>query len=173
MKTLKKVLFLLLILLLTACNDDSVAYTDFQSESMGISFEYPEAWVLDDNMLEVNVATDESLFTTSTADFSGGAVANVSTFPPEAMGSDVTTAVTQFAAFIGAGETAEQIGDVETLTINGHEAARASITLTAQTKMDITMIQGDEQIVLVAGVYDDEQYQPQLQHVAESLAFTP
>ena len=154
---MKQFLFILALLFLIACGG-SVAYSAYSNETMGISFEYPESWALDANALEVNVATDESLFAADTANFNGGAVANISTFPVEVIGADIVTALNQFAGFVAASEEAELGREVATLTINGRDAAQATVNLAENTTMIVTMIRGDEQVVLIAAVYDEAQY---------------
>ena len=167
---MKQFLFVLGLIFLLACRD-SVAYSAYRNETMGISFEYPESWALDANALEVNVATDENLFAANTANFSGGAVANVSILPVDVIGDDIVTALNQFAGFVAASEEAEQAEEVATLTINGREAAQTTVNLAENTTMIVTMIRGDEQVVLIAAVYDEAQYADMLTHVAESVTF--
>jgi hypothetical protein len=168
---LKKLLFLLALLLLPACTG-SVAYSTYESEAMGFSFEYPQSWALDANELEVNVATDESLFAANRADFNGGAVANISPLPAEVIGGDIVTGLTQFAGFVAASAETEQVGEVATLMINGHDAAQATVNLAEDTTMIVTMIRGNEQVLLIAAVYDEAQYAEILAHVVESVTFT-
>lgn len=161
----------LCLLLLSACNSGAVMYSTYDSESLGVSFEYPEAWAVNANELEVNVATDESLFAANTADFNSGAVINISTVPIEAIGGDMVTALTQFVSFITAGEEAEQVGEMETLVINGHNAVQATMNLAENTTMIVTMVGGNEEVVLLAAVYDEAQYADMLTHVVQSVTF--
>jgi hypothetical protein len=168
--SLKRFLFVFTLLLLSACSG-SVAYSTFDSEEMGVSFEYPETWALDANALEVNVATDESLFAANRANFNGGAVANISTVPIEAIGGDMVAALNQFVDFVASSEEAEREGEMEMLVINGRNAVQSAVNLGENTTMIVTMIGGDEQVVLIAAVYDDGQYAEMLTHVVESVAF--
>jgi hypothetical protein len=167
---LKRFLFIFTLLLLPACSG-SVAYSTFDSEEMGVSFEYPESWALDADALEVNVATDESLFAANRANFNGGAVANISTVPIEAIGGDMVAALNQFVDFVASSEEAEREGEMEMLVINGRNAVQSAVNLGENTTMIVTMIGGDEQVVLIAAVYDDGQYAEMLTHVVESVAF--
>jgi hypothetical protein len=162
----------LCLLLLAACTNDAVVYSTYDSETMGISFEYPESWALDANALEVNVATDESLFAANTADFNNGAVVNISTVPIEAIGGDMVTALNQFVGFLTSSEEAEQVGEMETLVIHGHNAVQSTVNLAENTTMIVTMIGGDEDVVLLAAVYDEAQYTDLLMHVVQSVTFT-
>lgn len=141
------------------------------SEALGISFEYPESWIVEANALEVNVATDESLLAANTADFNGGAVINISTVPMEAIGGNMVTALTQFVDFVTANEEAEQVGELETMVINDHNAVQATVSLGENTTMVITMMGGNEVAVLLAAVYDDAQYADMVTHVIESVTF--
>jgi hypothetical protein len=167
---LKRFLFVFTLLLLSACSG-SVAYSTFDSEEMGVSFEYPESWALDANALEVNVATDESLFAANRANFNGGAVANITTLPIEAIGGDMVAALNQFVDFVASSEEAEREEEMEMLVINGRNAVQSTVNLGENTTMIVTMIGGDEQVVLVAAVYDDGQYADMLTHVVESVTF--
>jgi hypothetical protein len=167
---LKRFLFVFTLLLLSACSG-SVAYSTFDSEEMGVSFEYPESWALDANALEVNVATDESLFAANRANFNGGAVVNITTLPIEAIGGDMVAALNQFVDFVASSEEAEREGEMEMLVINGRNAVQSTVNLGENTTMIVTMIGGDEQVVLVAAVYDDGQYADMLTHVVESVTF--
>jgi len=168
--SLKRFLFVFTLLLFPACSG-SVAYSTFDSEEMGISFEYPESWALDANALEVNVATDESLFAANRANFNGGAVANISTVPIEAIGGDMVAALNQFVDFVASSEEAEREGEMEMLVINGRNAVQSTVNLGENRTMSVTMIGGDEQVVLIAAVYDDGQYAEMLTHVVESVTF--
>jgi hypothetical protein len=168
---LKRVLFVVLGLLLGPACRNSVAYSTYASETMGISFEYPESWALDDNVREVNVATDESLFAADRANFKTGALVNVSTLPTEMIGGDMVAALTQFVNFVVANQGAEQVGEMEMLVINSHNAVQATMSLAENTTMIVTMIGGDEAVVLLAAVYDEAQYADVLTHVVESVAF--
>ena len=168
--SLKRFLFVFTLLLLPACSG-SVAYSTFDSEEMGVSFEYPESWALDADALEVNVATDESLFAANRANFNGGAVANISTVPIEAIGGDMVAALNQFVDFVASSEEAEREGEMEMLVINGRNAVQSTVNLGENRTMSVTMIGGDEQVVLIAAVYDDGQYAEMLTHVVESVTF--
>lgn len=170
-ENLRRVLFVVLgLLLLPACRD-SVVYSTYASEEMGISFEYPESWALDANALEVNVATDESLFAANRANFNGGAVVNITTVPIEAIGGDMVAALNQFVDFVASSEEAEREGEMEMLVINGRNAVQSTVNLGENTTMIVTMIRGGEQVVLIAAVYDDGQYADMLTHVVESVTF--
>ena len=169
---MRRIVFVTLLwLLLPACNQDAVRYSTYDSEALGISFEYPEAWALEANELEVNVATDESLFAANAAAFNSGAVVNFSSVPLEAIGGDMATALTQFVNFISANEEAEQVGEMETMVINNHTAVQATVNLGESRTMIVTMIGGNEEAVLIAAVYDEAQYADMLAHVIESVTF--
>ena len=167
---MRRYLFVLGLLFLSACSD-ALAYSTYVSEALGISFEYPESWIVEANALEVNVATDESLLAANTADFNGGAVINISTVPMEAIGGNMVTALTQFVDFVTANEEAEQVGELETMVINDHNAVQATVSLGENTTMFITMMGGNEVAVLLAAVYDDAQYADMVTHVIESVTF--
>lgn len=170
---MRKVVWVFFWLLLTACANDGVAYARHESEALGIAFEYPKAWALASNELEVNVATDEALFAASAANFRGGAVVNFSPLPVEIIDGDLAGALQQFTSFVAANEEAEPVVEVAMLTVNGRSAAQAQVGLTESMQMVVTMVQGETQVILVAAVYDEAQYETMIRHMVESITFMP
>lgn len=168
---MRKVIFILGLLILAACNNKAVAYATHDSESLGISFEYPESWVLEASAIEVNVATDEALFAAQAGNFTGGAVANFSAVPLAVINGDVQTALAQFTDFVATNEDVEQANEIETLVIDGHEAAQARVDLANGATLLVTMIEGEEAVILIAAVFDDAQYQEMITHVVETVSF--
>ena len=168
---MRKLFFFLWLLLLAGCDNQAILYTPYHSVPLGITFEYPESWALAADGIEVNVATDANLFAMDTADFPGGAVANFSIFPPEGVLDNLETTMSQLTDLLVANGDAEEIGVVQKMVVDDHEAVQTRVTLAEDTFLRVLMVQGEEQIILLVVIYDEGSGEL-VEYMVNSIVFT-
>ncbi len=188
---LKKLFFFVAVsaLLLTACGGQAVSqatptpsepWTTHTDDGLGISVQYPEAWALKSDLEGgLYISNDASNFDSpiivngvgviissfSTADF------NNATDPAEIL----DTYARNFEAMSA---NLEQVGETESLTINGKPAAFARYRGTAFDQEGeftfTTIVNGDVAAsVLTIDTSEGAVYSERVRRIAESLAFLP
>lgn len=169
----------LLTAVFTACGGQSATtYTTYTTES-GISFDYPEEWVLTESSDgEINFASSQDVLDSGSV--KSGAAGTVFVSPSEMFGDDMMATLDSLVKFMTEGEE-EGIRVVEparTVTVNGQEGAKVKlagndngidVTLTA------TLLQKADTIVFVMLIYDNAvtaDMAPIVTYIESSVAFS-
>lgn len=175
---MKKFAWLLLLMtLLVACAGRSesrgiaVNYVNYESNSLNISFEYPEGWMVEEGEGEINVASEAQLL--QEQNFTSGGVANITTLSNEFITNDLVGTLSQFVGFMAEGENSSVVSEASAMTINGRDAAQSTLQVTIAEDMEatmvVTLILGQSQSLLIAAAYDEAPFGEMLNHITESI----
>lgn len=179
MKRLFIPVFLVLLLGLAACGDDTeVNYLTYSGEA-GVSFEYPESWVITTaDSGEINFASSQDLLDAST--IATGGVGTVFVTTTEFFGDDIIATLNDLVTFMTEGEAGLQmVAEAERVTINGQEAA--TVTMSGEDNgvsvaLSATLVQQADELAFVMLMYDDSlaaEMEPIMEHVRESVMLGP
>ncbi len=123
----------------TATADPTEGFESYSSEEFGISLAYPADWAIEEFFF-ISLASSEALLTEGPEGKTEGAVMLVFSAPvTEYTSADPLDIVNEAVEELLADEPDAVLGEPEALTINGQEAARASISAPAD---DGTPLQG-------------------------------
>lgn len=172
---MKKFFVLILAVLafaLVSCGGGAPDVTYVSESFQGLTFERPDNWLTKEtDSGQLNVVSDQKLLDDTSASFAGGGALNITPAPLDSLGQGTAVELlTQVAGFM-ADEKTTQTKEPTAVTIQGQEAAQAEFSVKDgdnTATLVITLIKGNTQVAVMAGVYDDASYADILKHIVES-----
>lgn len=173
--------FILFALILIACGaknaDLDGEWKSYQNDTLGVSFELPEAWVTKEVNGVVTFAVDQEALDNNIANGAGGTVmlATVDDFDGQGDPGDI---IDLFMEYFELGRDLEKLGEPEPLTIQGQPAQTVSYrgTVQDQTGLFIAVIITNEDHIALVLAFDGsegEQYKETLERVTQSILVYP
>jgi len=173
------VIFILFALLLAGCGSDhSGNWQNYQNDELGISFEFPETWVVEEISGAITLAIDQEALDSNLSTGAGATImlATADDFEGWTAPSDI---LGLFMDYMELGrEDLEKVGEPEFITIQGQPAGIVSYhgTLEKQTGLFIAAaITNENHIALVLAFdgSDGEQHQGTLERITQSISVYP
>jgi hypothetical protein len=172
-------IFIIFAFVMVACGaGNSENWQTYQNDSLGISFEYPETWVIQEVGGGVALAVDQEALDSNISTGAGATIvlATASDFDGWTAPSDI---LGMFMDYMELGrEDLEVLGEPEYPTIQDQSAGIVSYrgTMENQTGLFIavTITNGDHiALVLAFDGTEGEQHQETLEHIAYSILVYP
>ena len=178
-KTIVVIASILLVLFLAACKSESAAdWQQYQNDSLGISFEHPQSWMIQEANGVITLAGeqedfDEGLTTGASATIM---VATTSDFDGWNDPGDILGLYMDY--FEMGRENLEKIGEPEFITIQDQPAGLVSYRGTVLDQSGLftaVVVINEERIALLLAFdgSDGEQHQETLERVAQSILVYP
>jgi hypothetical protein len=176
------VLLVFFTLILVACGSGNSAqggnWQNYKNEALGISFEHPETWIVQEINGGITLAIDQEALDNNLSTGAGATImlATVSDFGGLSEPSDILNLYMDYME-IGR-DTLERISEPEFITIQGQPAGIVSYrgTVKEQTGLfTLVTITNEDQIALVLAFdgSQDEQHQETLEYIAQSISVYP
>lgn len=154
--------------------DLSAGFTELVSENTGITVRYPGDWAMDDNFM-LMLASDPEMMAGG-EDFTSGALLVAFNGPIDEFESPDPTDILEVSSdTFDLGEDST-MSDIEALTINGQDAAKATVTGVGDSGIPLTalvhvIVNGENVVIMMAATPTDgaEEYVPVLEAIASSV----
>jgi hypothetical protein len=165
-------LSLFVLALASACTGAPVTYISFVSPA-GISFEYPEDWVIQDTETEIMLASRPELLTGNA--YADGATVNILTGPAGSFQGDLVTILSEVVTLMAEERATEVVTGATAVRINDQEAA--TVTLAGQEgdtpiRMTAQVIMNNDRIAYLIMIHDrqaDPTFRPIMEHIQNSI----
>ena len=181
----KLVLIVILVfftLILIACGSGNSAqggnWQNYKNEALGISFEYPKTWIVQEIDGGIMLATDQEALDNDLSTGAGATImlATVSDFEDLTEPSDILDLYMEYMEL--GRDSIERISEPEFITIKDQPAGIVSYrgTIQNQTGLFILVtIMNEDQIALVMAFdgSEDEQHRETLEDIAQSISVYP
>ena len=167
---------------MVACGSGNSAHSgnwqNYQNETLGISFEHPKTWIVQEIDGGIRLAIDQEALDNDLSTGAGATImlATVSDFDGLVGPSDILDLYMDYME-IGR-DTLERISEPEFVTIQGQPAGIVSYrgTVKEQTGLfTLAVITNEDQIALVLAFdgSEDEQHRETLEDIAQSISVYP
>ncbi len=163
---------------LSACRSNSPALTNYISytnEASGISFEYPETWIIKEEENEITLASKEEFIDSDK--IAGGATVNIFLGPATGFEGDLIAILSELVTLMTEQENAEIVTEAKTVRINNQDAA--TVTFSGQEGnttiiMRATIIMAKEKVAFMIILHDsaeEETFGPIGERITNSMKF--
>ncbi len=159
----------------TATADPTANFESYTSDENGVTVSYPADWAIEDFFF-INLASSEELLEDTEGMTEGAAMIIFAAPSSDFESSDPLEIITQSAAEFAAGEEATEVGEPESLTINGQDAAKIQVTGPADdgTPLKVTLyviVNGDRVATVIAATPEASEaaYAPIIEAIAGTV----
>jgi hypothetical protein len=163
---------LLALATLSACEAEPIEYVSYVSQ-LGVAFEYPEAWIVEETETEIKLVSRAELLTGDA--YASGATVDIFAGPAGDFQGDLVTILSEVVALMAEQRTTEVVTGATAVRINDQDAA--TVTLAGQEgetpiRMTAQVVMNDDRIAYLITIHDleaDKTLGPILEHIRNSI----
>jgi len=160
---------------LTACSvgGSQPNFVSYRSETLHVSFEYPDGWVVEETEGRILAASSKELTTSDR--YEGGATATIVSGPSGGFEGDLVAVLSEFVALAAEQDGTEVISRASPVEINAQDAATTRwLGNEGDTEVVITasVIQANAQILFLITIYDrdeERRFGPLVERMTNSM----